>query len=453
MKRRVVLTAIVLTAVFFGEARAQKRSDLPAPRAPKRHRVTTVEPLLPNARILVRRPFSWFIGAQYGLGLKKGERLLIVGNDMDPLVVQAIVIAAEEMGVTTDVITRNLAPMINRRGREEFDYQRFDPTTYMAGSRSVSRALPDWLAGMVDDYDMVFGFTARGANYGKTGSNKAVRAASLSGGTAEQFASATVGYPDELMALIAMKSWQMLISGRRFRITDPMGTDLVFTIDQTNLERFKETRGMSTYGRNSLDQPIATVTSLQLEPQLSAKPDARGVLVTQQVGLMPLIKIYFEGGQITRVEGGGAPGENIRAALERFKTTQFPGYYPGPGIGWMEEIAIGTLPKVGPEGPLRHRSGMIQVAFGTDRPNTVSDIPPTLPPNHRDMDLFYYPTLEVDGKKLVDRGRLTTLDDPEVRKVAAKYGDPDELLREDWIPEFEEESGRIVYPPFEEGAK
>ena len=26
------------------------------------------------------------------------------------------------------------------------------------------------------------------------------------------------------------------------------------------------------------------------------------------------------------------------------------------------------------------------------------------------------------------------LDDPEVRKIAAKYGNPDELLREDWIP-------------------
>jgi len=38
------------------------------------------------------------------------------------------------------------------------------------------------------------------------------------------------------------------------------------------------------------------------------------------------------------------------------------------------------------------------------------------------------------------------LDDPEVRRAAAKYGDPDELLREDWIPEFEEPGGRQVGP-------
>jgi hypothetical protein len=65
------------------------------------------------------------------------------------------------------------------------------------------------------------------------------------------------------------------------------------------------------------------------------------------------------------------------------------------------------------------------------------------------MNFFYHVNFEVDGEKLVDRGRLTVLDDPEVRRVAAKYGDPDELLREDWIPEFDGESGQIIYPSYE----
>lgn len=34
----------------------------------------------------------------------------------------------------------------------------------------------------------------------------------------------------------------------------------------------------------------------------------------------------------------------------------------------------------------------------------------------------------------IQNGRLTALDDPEVRELARKYGDPDELLKEDWIP-------------------
>ena len=37
---------------------------------------------------------------------------------------------------------------------------------------------------------------------------------------------------------------------------------------------------------------------------------------------------------------------------------------------------------------------------------------------------------------VIEKGRLTALDDPGVRKLAAKYGDPDELLKEGWIPEI-----------------
>ena len=41
------------------------------------------------------------------------------------------------------------------------------------------------------------------------------------------------------------------------------------------------------------------------------------------------------------------------------------------------------------------------------------------------------------------------VNDPEVRKAAAKYGNPDELLKEDWIPNFDEKTGRIIYPKFQ----
>ena len=36
---------------------------------------------------------------------------------------------------------------------------------------------------------------------------------------------------------------------------------------------------------------------------------------------------------------------------------------------------------------------------------------------------------------LLDKGHMTSLDDPEVRALASRYGDPDYLLTEDWIPE------------------
>ncbi len=448
MNRRFSAITILLLSFVFCHVQSPAQT-LPEPRAPKRFRVTRLEQVLPNARIIARRPFKWLVGAQYGLGLKKGEKLLIVGSNMDPLVVEALVVAADEMGVSTDVIVKNLAPLMHRLGREEKDYERFDPLKYLITPGILSPAVPDWLAPMVDDYDIIVGFLARGATYGKIGRNKRVRSTAMNW-TAEQLASPAVSFPDELHELISMKAWKTLIGGRNFHVYDPRGTDITFSIDPTNLERLKNNRGRVTYGEPSLEQPLAHEISVQVDPNLNVKPDARGVIVSHQAGYMPeAIKIYVEGGQITQVEGGGAVGDNIRAALERFKDVQYPGFYPGPGVGWLEEMPLGVNPKLGPEGPIRHRSGMVQLAFGTVRYNLVRDEEPTLPSHHRDIDLFYHVTLEVDGRKLVDKGHLTVLDDPEVTRLAAKYGDPAQVLSEDWIPEFEAESGRIVYPPYE----
>ena len=38
--------------------------------------------------------------------------------------------------------------------------------------------------------------------------------------------------------------------------------------------------------------------------------------------------------------------------------------------------------------------------------------------------------------RVINNGRLTVLDDPEVRKLAARYDDPDKILGEDWIPKI-----------------
>ena len=51
-----------------------------------------------------------------------------------------------------------------------------------------------------------------------------------------------------------------------------------------------------------------------------------------------------------------------------------------------------------------------------------------------------FPTFNITTKSgkeytIIRNGRLTALDDPDVRKLAEKYGDPDDLLREDWIPQ------------------
>jgi hypothetical protein len=52
----------------------------------------------------------------------------------------------------------------------------------------------------------------------------------------------------------------------------------------------------------------------------------------------------------------------------------------------------------------------------------------------------YFATFEVKVQgaeywyKIVDKGWFTCMDDPEIRAIAVKYGDPDELLSYDWVP-------------------
>jgi hypothetical protein len=40
-------------------------------------------------------------------------------------------------------------------------------------------------------------------------------------------------------------------------------------------------------------------------------------------------------------------------------------------------------------------------------------------------------TIYVDGEPLYEKGHLTVLDDPDLRKFAEQFGDPDELLAQE----------------------
>jgi hypothetical protein len=37
---------------------------------------------------------------------------------------------------------------------------------------------------------------------------------------------------------------------------------------------------------------------------------------------------------------------------------------------------------------------------------------------------------------VIENGRLSAYDDPDVRDLAATFGDPDQLLHDDWVPEI-----------------
>ena len=124
-------------------------------------------------------------------------------------------------------------------------------------------------------------------------------------------------------------------------------------------------------------------------------------------------------------------------------------------MGWLYEVAIGTNPKAARPANVMHesrriwsweraRTGIIHWGIGV-----VGGALPggrvqqwaaqrNLPDGHVHIHT-YFTTFEIeteDGEKIkvIDKGHLTALDDPEIRKLAAQYGDPDELLQEAWVP-------------------
>jgi hypothetical protein len=85
------------------------------------------------------------------------------------------------------------------------------------------------------------------------------------------------------------------------------------------------------------------------------------------------------------------------------------------------------------------RSGVIHIGFGTIISSMAERIAARqgLPVGHWHLHL-YFPTVTLemqgDNETIIENGRLCALDDPEIRKMAAKYGDADLWLDESWIP-------------------
>ncbi|MFQ5542668.1 MAG: hypothetical protein ACE5E2_07530, partial [Candidatus Binatia bacterium] len=265
----------------------------------------------------------------------------------------------------------------------------------------------------------------------------------------EHFLQRSTTYPLKLHLLINHKTWEPIWEkgrGGKARLTDPEGTDISWTYWE---EYYDGSRyGFSSTPRNGhlFSHPV---------PPLIAKENAAGVVAgttSHFSRAFPHIKVELEGGQIVKVLGGAAYGDAWRELLEETKRIHYP-CFPRPGLFYLWEAAIGTNPKIiRPSRIERHssggfewerrRSGVIHMGFGTlwRAPEERWAGERGLLYGHLHIHLLF-PTLVVTGKggdeyTVIRNGRLTALDDPEVRKLAAKYGDPDELLREDWVPQI-----------------
>src|SRR5215470_576305 len=169
-----------------------------------------------------------------------------------------------------------------------------------------------------------------------------------------------------------------------------------------------------------------------LLPQEDASGVVRGTTNHFSRPFQP-IQVTLEQGRVESVEGGGAYGSAWRELLGESRATQYP-CFPRPGLFWLWEITIGTNPKIrrphridllssgGMEWE-RRRSGIVHVGLGTRwrGPEEVWAGERGLLYGHLHVHLLS-PTLvitTVHGEEVhvIENGRLTALDDTEVRQL------------------------------------
>lgn len=445
---------------------------------------TDMDRLVEHARFVATEPTrtdQWGrSGNEPGYDVSAGDRVLLVADTFyDREVLDAFVEAFHDVGAKADVVVNDVTNL----GGDEIDPwldeipgltrpevltdDRFDaiPGLMTAADRFLERGVPPivggedllWWEEVAEGYDLlVYGI---GGPTPYDTPERAYRYERIPYLKRESLASDFPTFPRDLWALIDEKTAETIVNGRRMRLTDPEGTDLRWTNYVTGI-----------YPR---DRPCH-IFAHPLLP--TARTDTHGVIkgTTNHVNAFPHIAAHIEDGRVTRIEGGGEYGERWRRTLDvmgdfddaygeiwrevfddwqaESGADEFSFFDGSPGFFWLWELVIGTNPKCArPHGrdvtrfpfPLieRMRTGVIHCGMGT--PISL----PAVERRARDRGMPWghvhihvvFPTLEVEDEQgrtttLIEDGYLTVLDDPEVRSLAAEYGDPDDLLSVDWVP-------------------
>jgi hypothetical protein len=470
----IVIAAAAAVAVLA--ARPAALDDTPPPRGPVIPRITSVDQLVPWAKIVIQRDF---IGQRHGWAVRGGEKVLYeTTTAQHPMVREAFIKALKDMGCSVDVVILDRAggdgettwsrDAVKRvKERLALDFNKRPPDDPPRGITTS--------AAEAKNYDIVMG---RRNPIGGLGGTDAWE-------SPEVLANVGTAYPGEIMDVIDAKAWAILRNAERVEISDLQGSQASFTwwpewweIIEGRHPTIKSAGSNSTFGalRPGRSEYADFAGHLAGVPRFGAieRTDFKGTLVATngQGEMVPRLTLHMANGEIQKIEGGGDYGDMWRDVLALTADIQYPGF-ARPGTAWIVEFAIGTNPKI--IGPTdieelkgvpgrdlsklrwpysRDRAGIVHAGFGVHSGATWWAELMRMPVNHYHMRLYYvtYTAHLRNGSaaKLLDKGNLTVLNDPEVRAVAAKYGDPDKLLSVDWIPELSPEGelrvpkGRLV---------
>ncbi|MDA8269793.1 MAG: hypothetical protein M0Z39_00065 [Actinomycetota bacterium] len=435
--------------------------EYPRPRHPwYLHQKPTdnIDELMPIARTLSRRRYG-----RCALGVvEPGEEVLIVTHrSQNDAVYEAIRRALLERGVA-------------KVERVDLSDLGIDVGTYSAedGWREITDRLNDMInegveftavARKVKQYlDDRPGYTAVIA--GEAGRNHWERAASEKFRnnwlyvTYEDFISRANAFPDELWRTLDLKVIAALRDAAKVRITSPEGTDIGWDVTEHQAELWPKGAYISGHILGSTIQGIRFGHPVEtfLEEAKTLFPTLNGVVAgtSNHTGYFPHIEVHVENGMITEIIGGGKYGELWREVKERFKDVQYPGF-PYKGWAYFNDASIGTNPKSYRQVstlwsytdswtnlPERAQAGVIHFGFGAEHWDQTflgyarqNKLPTMHFPHVHNIFATYEILRRSTGEwyKLIDKGRLTPLDDEDTIRLANCLGGP-ELLEYDWIP-------------------
>lgn len=259
-------------------------------------------------------------------------------------------------------------------------------------------------------------------------------------------------FPSDTWRLIIERTVEMVPWVKEARITDPQGTDLRFSLTPAEAELWS--KGSYHVGQVYL-YPFQGTRLLYVTEGFKGQvvPKAEGLVAgtSNHNGYYPLIKVYVKDGKAERIEGGGRFGQIWRDILsyDKVANLRYP-YLPAPGFFYVAEGISGTNPRGfrnyyeegGGAGELT-RAGSFRFGFGVGNlaPEAEEYAEKHDVPNTHGFHVHqYFLTYDVTTRgiekhiKIIDKGNLTALDDPEVRALASRYGKADDLLTLDWIP-------------------
>lgn len=433
--------------------------NYPAPRAPGHKKPTSLEECLPNARIFAKKQHG-----RAAMGpVKKGDKIFIVTlPGLDENVKAAVIQALKEAGA--EKVDFAYEHELGAKAHKTFSVQDgWDESVMMqSGERSVER--PERVGARKyleehPEYTTIFMGTGGRTDIREVlGEHGHKFRNNWIFNDWEEFICKAWTFPDELWIEIERPVIESIGKASMVRISDPEGTSLEFPLTEEEALRWQRTAWLP--GHLFMDPLQATSEEcghIGVSPDFPPVfPGINGVLAgtANPRGYFPRIEIYFEQGRLVEVKGGGKYGDAITEIGDRYKNVHWPGY-PDKGFWWYCDCALCTNVRAHRRtsdrfssyqkfcnSSERNRSGIFHQGFGArvhGKEFMEYAKEHNLPLGHIHVQ-NYFTNYEIKLRgsghwlKIVDKGHLTSLDDPKIRALAVKYGDPDQLLKEVWVP-------------------